>query len=75
MIKRITEFISLAMALLIIPTGFANGQENDQSKELAVGDKAPDFEVTTLAGNKWKLSSRFGEDGKPTILLFSRANW
>jgi len=48
---------------------------NAQSEVLKVGDKAPDFEVETLAGTKFKLSDRFGEDGKPTLLLFSRANW
>jgi len=48
---------------------------NAQSEALKVGDKAPDFEVETLDGTKFKLSDRFGDDGKPTVLLFSRANW
>lgn len=46
-----------------------------QQASLKVGDRAPDFEVDTLAGEKFKLSDRFGEDGGATILLFSRANW
>lgn len=45
-----------------------------QQQALKVGDKAPDFEVDTLAGEKFKLSARYAT-GKPTVLLFSRANW
>ena len=50
-------------------------QEAGKQEALKVGDKAPDFVVETLAGTKFKLSNQFGKDGKPTILLFSRANW
>ena len=50
-------------------------QEAVKQEALKVGDKAPDFVVETLAGTKFKLSNQFGKDGKPTILLFSRANW
>ena len=50
-------------------------QEMAKQEALKVGDKAPDFVVETLAGTKFKLSNQFGKDGKPTILLFSRANW
>ena len=46
-----------------------------QDASLKVGDKAPDFEVDTLSGEKFKLSDQYGADKKPTILLFSRANW
>ena len=50
-------------------------QEAVKQEALKVGDKAPDFVVETLAGTKFKLSNQFSKDGKPTILLFSRANW
>ena len=43
-------------------------------KTLAVGDKAVDFEIQSI-GKKIKLSDNFGEKGKPTVLVFSRANW
>ena len=42
---------------------------------LKAGDAAPDMTVTTLGGDSLKLSDRFGDDGKPTVLLFSRAHW
>lgn len=41
---------------------------------LAVGDAATDFELQSI-GKKIKLSDRFGDDGKPVVVVFSRANW
>ena len=61
------------MALCLV--GLFMATANAQTEVLKVGDKAPDFEVETLAGTKFKLSDRFGEGSKPTVLLFSRANW
>ena len=43
--------------------------------ELAIGDVAPDFKLKTIGDQQVVLSERFGEEGKPVILLFSRANW
>lgn len=61
------------MALCLLGLFFSTASA--QQTVLKVGDKAPDFEVDTLDGKKFKLSDRYGKDGKPTILLFSRANW
>ena len=47
----------------------------DQDAELAVGDAAPDFELATFDDATVTLSERFGEEGKPVVLLFSRASW
>ncbi len=69
MMKRLTLPI-MAICLVGLFLSTASAQST-----LKVGDKAPDFEIETLDGTKFKLSDRFGEDGKPTILLFSRANW
>ena len=85
MFKRYTRPI-MAVCLLGFLLTPAHGQQETAKQEMAkqemakqetlkVGDKAPDFEVETLAGTKFKLSNQFGKDGKPTILLFSRANW
>ena len=53
----------------------AYGQSETKSKKtLAVGDKAADFEIQSI-GKTIKLSDNFGEKGKPTVLVFSRANW
>ena len=43
--------------------------------ELAIGDVAPDFKLKTIGDQQVVLSERFGEEGQPVILLFSRANW
>jgi hypothetical protein len=60
----------MAICLLGLLVSTATAQD-----VLKVGDKAPDFEVKTFGDVKVKLSDRFGENGKPTILLFSRASW
>ena len=61
------------MALCLLGLFWATA--NAQSEVLKVGDKAPGFEVETLAGATFKLSDHFGEDSKPVVLVFSRANW
>ena len=61
------------MALCLLGLFWATA--NAQSEVLKVGDKAPDLEVETLAGATFKLSDHFGEDSKPVVLVFSRANW
>ena len=65
----------LAACVLSLAFGQVSAQDSKDATELKVGDKAPDFEVTTITGDKLKLSDRFGEQGRPAILLFSRANW
>ena len=46
-----------------------------QTEPVAVGDTAPDFTLETFDGETVTLSERFGENGKPVVLLFSRASW
>ncbi len=50
-------------------------QTEKKAEGIAVGEKAPDFEVATFEDGTIKLSERFGDDGKPVVLIFSRANW
>jgi len=69
MTKRFTKPL-LALCLFGLLASTATAQS-----ELSVGDKAPDFEIQTLGGSTFNLSDRVGENSKPTILLFSRANW
>ena len=45
------------------------------SKKLALGDRAPDFEVELLGGNRLRLSEHVAGANGPTILLFDRAHW
>ena len=70
MMKQLTRPM---MALCLL--GFFLSPLAAQQATLKVGDKAPDFEVETLSGEMFKLSDRYGDDAKPTVLLFSRANW
>lgn len=51
--------------------------ENEVAEETGahvVGDTASDFELQSI-GETIRLSDRFGEDGKPVVVVFSRANW
>ena len=50
------------------------GEKASEEGPLAVGDKATDFELQSI-GEKIKLSDRFGDEGKPVVVVFSRANW
>ena len=70
MIKQLTRPI---MALCLL--GFFLSPVAAQQATLKVGDRAPDFEVQTLGGGKFKLSDRYTADGKPTVILFNRAHW
>ena len=49
--------------------------EDEDVGQLAVGDKAPDFEVEVLGGELLRLSSYLGDASGPTVLLFNRAHW
>lgn len=64
------SFLVFGLLALGLFSNHCVGQE-----ALKVGDKAPDFELEGLGDEKIKLSERFGEKGRPVILLFSRANW
>ncbi len=44
------------------------------AEELAVGQMAPDFEVTNSEGKTIKLSEKLKE-GKHIVVMFSRAKW
>ena len=65
-IRLVTTLACLAFATTLVA---------EDPKPLQVGDVAPDFELINREGKKEKLSSRFKKDGKPVILLFSRAHW
>ena len=49
--------------------------EKEEAKgPLAVGDMASDFELQSI-DKTIKLSDNFGDEGKPVVVVFSRANW
>ena len=49
--------------------------EDEVVGKLAVGDKAPDFEIEVMGGDLLRFSSYLGGASGPTILLFDRAHW
>ncbi len=80
------EFANRRTVLAAMANSAAEPQEGDDKKaadkEMAeeatgphkVGDKASDFELQSI-GKTIRLSDNFGDDGKPVIVVFSRANW
>lgn len=69
------RFWTAAAIAAVAIIGLGSSSFAQDSAAVKVGDKAPDFELEGLDGKTVKLSSRFGENGKPVVLLFSRANW
>ena len=71
----------MLMGLILLGStgwGFAQDNKDDnpaQNEPVAVGEQAPDFELKTFDEKTVKLSDRFSDDGKPVVLLFSRAHW
>ena len=49
--------------------------EDEDVGKLAVGDKAPDFEIEVMGGDLLRFSSYLGGASRPTVLLFDRAHW
>ena len=47
---------------------------DEVAKKAAVGKPAPDFTVTGIDGNEFKLSQKTAP-GKNVVLMFSRAHW
>ena len=50
-------------------------RQADDTRLLAVGAKAPDFEVEALGGETVRLSDYVSQASGPTVLLFDRAHW
>lgn len=76
---KVDEFVKAVDADgngVITETEYAKRHEVLESltAPLAVGDKADDFELQSI-GKKIKLSDNIGENGKPQVVVFSRANW
>ncbi len=62
----------LLMAASVMLTAGAYAQ--DPTNNVAVGQAAPDFTVTGIDGNRFKLSDKT-KAGKNVALMFSRAHW
>ncbi len=79
MLKLKVSFLLAVVASVVFSIGNTDAQtdkkQEDDAKKLKVGDKAPDFNLETFDDKKVKLSDRFGKNGHPVVLLFSRANW
>lgn len=76
--------IGLAVfTLVILGINSANAEEKvskdkrtkKSTVEVVAGKAAPDFTVTGLDGEKFKLSEKLKSQDKNIVLLFSRGHW
>lgn len=67
-------FFSLFLTTLVTAQEPAAAESAAPGK-LAIGEPVPNFKLKSLGDKPVVLSERFGAEGKPVILLFSRANW
>jgi peroxiredoxin len=70
-ILKLTIALSILSLSLIACTG--NQSESDQQSDASAGEKAPDFEVTTIDGETISLSQSLDND-KPLVVYFT-ASW
>jgi len=53
----------------------AMAQESATEPEVTVGSKAPEFELESVTGETFRLSSLQGDQGKYAAVVFARAHW
>ena len=69
-----TEFANRMQAMQAANSGEPAPKKEEAKGPLAVGDMASDFELQSI-DKTIKLSDNFGDEGKPVVVVFSRANW
>ena len=65
------RLLSLAGVLLLSTASIGTAED---AAKVEIGEQAPDFVMTGIDGQDFKLSERFGKD-KHVVLMFSRAFW
>jgi hypothetical protein len=70
MLRRI--FAALAVGTMLVPT--LPGHAQSKPVKVEKGKPAPDFSMTGVGGNDFRLSERIGGE-KNVVLMFSRASW
>ena len=70
------HFIVAIIAVMMMAS-ICDAQVKKGVKEepLKVGDKISKFKLNGQNGSWVESEKQFGENGRPAILLFSRANW
>ncbi len=50
-------------------------EAQEKPAPLKVGDKVTEFKLESMNDEMVESGKQFGDEGRPAILLFSRANW
>lgn len=74
---QLTKSFVIAAVLAFTISSLCVGQSQEKSKAepLKVGDKVTEFKLNSLNNRTIDSTKQFGENGRPAVLLFSRANW
>ena len=74
---RYARHFIFALTTVLLLGSFCDAQLRKGAKEepLKVGDKVTKFKLNGVDGAWLESEKQFGENGRPAILLFSRANW
>ncbi len=70
------KFVVL-FAILVLTGSICDAQSSDKEKSqpLKVGDKVTEFKLESQNDTVVDSAKQFGDEGRPAVLLFSRANW
>ncbi|RMG33121.1 MAG: hypothetical protein D6725_16350 [Planctomycetota bacterium] len=64
---------TLAGAACLVATGVPSATLGADDREVAIGERAPDFALLNVEGKKTRLSDYKGK--KNVVLVFARAHW
>ena len=67
--------VSMAILALAGSVSDAQSGDNDKLPALKVGDKVTEFKLESQNDKVVDSTKQFGANGRPAVLLFSRANW
>lgn len=71
--KSILKVVCGFLALVLATFGQVSGQEKKEMETLSVGDTAPDFDLPSSDGNRYKLSEVL-KDGPVVLAWFPKAD-
>ena len=73
-VKTMVLIVAFTVLGTVVSHSATAQSDKKEIKPIKEGEAAVDFELQSI-GKKIKLSDNFGENGKPVVVVFSRANW
>ena len=70
---HVSKQLVVVTTLALVFSSLSEAQE--KPAPLKVGDKVTEFKLNSINNRTIESNKQFGEEGRPAIMLFSRANW